>query len=148
MPVRDAVPEDLPTILAMLHEHAISEAGLDPAAGAELEAALFGEHPTVDVTVAERVAAPGTVVGLAMWYWMFSSWTLASGIWLDDLYVDPRYRKDGLGRELMADLRTRTRGRIDWEVGAGNEQAERFYARLGAAPVPGWTRYRWLPDQP
>ena len=100
------------------------------------------------VTVAERVEAPGTVVGLAMWYWMFSSWTLASGIWLDDLYVDPRYRKDGLGRELMADLRTRTNGRIDWEVSAGNEQAEAFYARLGAVPVPGWTRYRWLPTPP
>ena len=147
MPVRDAVPADLPAIVAMLQEHAISEAGLVPAAGNELAAALFGEHPTVYVTVAEGAAAPGTIVGLAMWYWMFSSWTLTSGIWLDDLYVDPRYRKDGLGRELMTDLRTRTTGRIDWEVSAGNEQAVRFYAGLGAVPVPGWTRYRWLPER-
>lgn len=42
-----------------------------------------------------------------------------------------------------APLRARTTGRVEWEMQAGNAQAERFYRALGAQSVPGWIRYRW-----
>jgi hypothetical protein len=48
----------------------------------------------------------------------------------------------------MADLRSRTEGRVEWEVLEWNEEALDFYQRLGARPMAGWTRYRWTLPQP
>jgi DNA-binding MarR family transcriptional regulator len=62
---------------------------------------------------------------------------------------DPQDRRSSLltatpaGRELLDELRNRTSGRVEWDMQAGNEKAEAFYAQLGAEPVPGWIRYRW-----
>jgi GNAT superfamily N-acetyltransferase len=148
MPVREARPDDLPVIRELLHRHAASEADIDLGAepGDELAGALFGPEPTARATLAETEDPAPLVVGLALWFPTFSSWSLRGGIWLEDLYVDEAHRGTGAGRELMADLRARTGGRIEWDVSRGNERAERFYHRLGARPVAGWTRYRWLPE--
>ena len=148
MPVRTATTDDVGAIRAMLRTHAATEGGSEFAAPTtdELAAAVGGPIPTVYVTLASLPAEPDVIAGLAVWYPTFSSWALASGIWLEDLFVDDAYRNAGLGYELMADLRTRTTGRIEWDVSVGNDGAERFYRKLGAAPLPGWTRYRWLPS--
>ena len=148
MPVREARPDDLPVIRELLHRHAASEADIDLGAqpGDELAGALFGPEPTARATLAETEDPAPLVVGLALWFPTFSSWSLRGGIWLEDLYVDEAHRGSGVGRDLMADLRARTGGRIEWDVSRGNERAERFYHRLGARPVAGWTRYRWLPE--
>jgi GNAT superfamily N-acetyltransferase len=147
MTVRLSTPEDLGTIRAMLHTHAATEGGADPVTDGvdALDHALIGTNPTVFVTVVSLPEAPDTIAGLAMWYPTFSSWSLTGGIWLEDLFVDDRYRNAGLGLELMSDLRSRTAGRIEWDVSAGNEGAERFYRKLGAVAQSGWTTYRWLP---
>ncbi len=142
--IRDAAPADVGEIRGMMREHAISEGGIVPVED-ELDDALFGPRPIARVTVAEDA---GTLAGLAMWYPTFSSWALRAGIWLEDLYVKPEYRRAGVGRELMLHLRTRTRGRIDWDVSAGNDRAHRFYQRLDAAPFDGLTRYRWPATTP
>jgi GNAT superfamily N-acetyltransferase len=148
MPVREANPADLPVIRELLHRHAATEADIDlsTAAGDELADALFSPRPTTYATLAETVGPPPLVTGLALWFPTFSSWSLRGGIWLEDLFVAESHRGSGVGRELMADLRARTGGRIEWEVSRGNDRAERFYDRLGARPVSGWTRYRWLPE--
>lgn len=140
MSIRDARREDLPEIRSVLLQHARSEGGIIPIEGGELEHALFGPRPVVYVAVAE---IEGTLAGLAMWFPTFSSWALRTGIWLEDLYVKPEFRTAGVGRDLMLHLRGRTEGRIDWDVSDGNDQAHRFYQRLGAAEFGGLTRYRW-----
>ena len=148
MPVRMATADDLPTIRALLRTHAETEGGPAAAGDArvdDLDAVLSGDHPTVRVTIVSLPAEPAVIAGMALWYPTFSSWALTSGIWLEDLFIDDAYRNAGLGLELMADLRSRTRGRIEWEVSPGNEGAERFYRKLGASPRGGWTQYRWLP---
>lgn len=149
MSVRLATPADLATIRAMLRTHAETEGGValvaDEADG--LDQALAGTSPTVFVTVVALPDAPETIAGLAMWYPTFSSWSLTGGIWLEDLFIDGSYRNAGLGLELMNDLRTRTGGRIEWDVSAGNDGAERFYRKLGAIAQSGWTTYRWLPQE-
>lgn len=149
MPVRLATASDVRTIRAMLRTHAETEGGSEFAAVAndELDDALGGPNPTVRVTLVTLADEPDVIAGLAMWYPTFSSWSLRSGIWLEDLFVDDAYRGAGLGLELMTDLRARTTGRIEWDVSGGNDGAERFYQRLGAVPLPGWTRYRWLPAE-
>jgi GNAT superfamily N-acetyltransferase len=151
MPVRPALPSDLTAIRQILETHASSEASLrrGEVARDELEAVVFGADAYVNVTIAERPQRSGTsLAGLAMWYRTFSSWGRTTGIWLEDLFVVEEHRGSGVGRELMTYLRSQTAGRIEWDVSPGNVAAERFYEALGAAPVPGITRYRWVTNDP
>jgi GNAT superfamily N-acetyltransferase len=148
---RQALPRDLPVIRQTLETHARTEASMfrDDVTVDELENVLFGSDAFVQVTIAERPAQSGpTFAGLAMWYRTFSSWARTSGIWLEDLFVMDAFRKSGVGRELMDYLRSQTQGRIEWDVTVGNDGAERFYARLGAVPLPGVTRFRWVMNDP
>lgn len=144
MPVRAAEPADLDEICAMLLAHAAHEGGAITLHRNELRETLFGTEPVGHALIA---TSPGSaqVGGCALWYRTFSTWAGRRGIWLEDLYVKPEHRRHGLGRELLAALRERTTGRIEWDVSHGNTAAEAFYAALGAAPVGGWTRYRWAP---
>ena len=84
------------------------------------------------------------LAGHALWFRTFSTFLGRSGIWLEDLYVRPAHRRQGPRRALlMAHLRARTEGRVEWEVLEWNEPAIDFYQRLGARPMAGWTSYRW-----
>lgn len=143
MSIRDAEPADTEQICVLIEEHARyegnDELALDRAAMREH---LFGADPKAWVLIAE---ADGAVAGFALCTWSFSTWEAAPGIWLDDLFIRPAYRRYGLGRAMMDELRARTGGRVEWEMQGGNEKAEAFYHRLGAEPVHGWVQYRWRP---
>ncbi|WP_067479433.1 GNAT family N-acetyltransferase [Actinomadura hibisca] len=145
MPVRPAEPADFDEICVLLLDHAAHEGAADRMRLRLRETydALFGDAPVVRGHIAVPPDAHGTVAGIALWYPTFSSWETRSGIWLEDLYIKPEYRRYGLGRELLATLRELTEGRLEWDVAHGNDGAERFYRSLGAEPVGGWTRYRW-----
>jgi GNAT superfamily N-acetyltransferase len=147
MPVREAEATDVGEICALIEEHARYEGNdtlvLDRN---EMAAHLFGPHPRAWVLIAEPPGERGTVAGFAFCSWNFSTWEACPGIWLDDLFIRPRHRRHGLGRELLAAVRTRTSGRVEWEMRAGNNTAAAFYHRLGAEPVSGWIRYRWPPS--
>jgi GNAT superfamily N-acetyltransferase len=149
VPVRDATPDDVDEILALIVELAEYEAMADDAvAGRDaLQRHLFGPFPVARVLMAEPADPPEPVrpAGFALWYPTFSTFLGRPGIWLEDLYVRPAHRREGLGRALLAHLRGLTDGRVEWAVLDWNEPAIAFYRRLGAEPVTGWTRYRWLP---
>jgi GNAT superfamily N-acetyltransferase len=147
MPVRDAEVSDADEICALIEEHARYE-GNDSLTLDRLEMTkqLFGPDPKAWVLIAEPPDAPGTVAGLAFCSWSFSTWEARPGIWLDDLFIRPDYRRHGLGGELLAALRARTSGRVEWEMQEGNDKAAAFYRQLGAEPVAGWVRYRWSPS--
>jgi len=141
--IRPATEHDLAELLAMVRELAAFESLSDQCVCTEedLRKVLFGPGATVFDTVA--VADDGSVVGHALWFRTFSTFMGKSGIWLEDLYVRPAHRRQGHAGALMADLRSRTEGRVEWEVLEWNEEAIDFYQRLGARPMAGWTRYRW-----
>ena len=143
MAVRDAEPGDTEQICAMIEEHARYE-GNDQLSldRAEMHGHLFGPDPTAWVLLAE---VDGHAAGFALCCWNFSTWQAQPGIWMDDLFIRPDYRRHGLARELMTALRARTSGRIEWEMSEGNAKAEAFYQALGAEPVHGWVQYRWQP---
>ncbi|WP_370944841.1 N-acetyltransferase family protein [Amycolatopsis sp. cg5] len=144
MPVRDAEVGDLEEICALIEEHAVYEGKDDLRLDrAEMTKHLFGPDPRAWVLIAEAPDAPGRVAGFAFCNWNFSTWMAQPGIWLDDLFIRPEHRRHGLGRELLLALRTRTAGRISWDMQKGNEKAAEFYRRLGAHPVHEWTRYAW-----
>jgi GNAT superfamily N-acetyltransferase len=140
--LRDATPDDVPEILALIHELAEYEKAADDVAASEddLHKHLFGDRPAAHVVLAE---ADGQVAGFAFWYPTFSTWVGRPGIWLEDLFVRPQFRKRGLGLALLQDLRRRTDGRVEWAVLDWNEPSIDFYESLGARPVEGWIRYRW-----
>ncbi|MEU3274760.1 GNAT family N-acetyltransferase [Saccharomonospora sp. NPDC006951] len=143
MAVRDAVREDTEQICALIEEHARYEGNDELRLDRDdMARHLFGESPKAWVLIAE---ADGAVAGMALCSWNFSTWEAKPGIWLDDLFVRPDFRRHGLGRALLTELRARTDGRVEWEMQEGNERAAAFYAELGAEPAPEWIKYRWLP---
>jgi GNAT superfamily N-acetyltransferase len=109
---------------------------------ADLTAALFGPEAVVHDLLA--IADDGAVAGHALWFRTFSTFLGKTGIWLEDIYIRPAYRRQGLAGALLRDLRGRTDGRVEWEVLEWNNVAIDFYQGLGARPMAGWTKYRWL----
>jgi GNAT superfamily N-acetyltransferase len=109
----------------------------------DLREALFAAHPQVFAEVAE---ADGALVGFALWYVTFSTWTGRHGIWVEDLYVRPSHRGRGIGRALLSRLAAEAarRGyrRLEWWVLDWNTPALRFYQSVGATPMTEWTVHR------
>jgi GNAT superfamily N-acetyltransferase len=146
-PVRPATPADVPRILQLVHDLAAYEKQPDAveATEADFGRVLFPAdgHPTAFAHVAE---VDGHVVGVAVWFLTFSTWTGTNGIWLEDLFVDPAHRGTGLGRELLATLAREcvVRGlrRLEWWVLSWNAPSIAFYESLGAVPEDEWTTYR------
>jgi GNAT superfamily N-acetyltransferase len=144
MTVRDATPADLVAIHGLVQELAEYEQLADAVEStpAMFEEALFSERAVARALVAEE---HGDVVGFALYFPTFSTFLGRSGLWLEDLYVRPVARRNGHGRALLESLRARTDGRVEWSVLDWNEPAHGFYRSLGAAPVDGWTTWRWSP---
>lgn len=109
----------------------------------QLRDALFGPAPQVFAHVAEH---RGQVVGAALWFVSYSTWTGHHGIYLEDLFVMPSARRLGAGRALLTELArlavARRYSRVEWAVLDWNEPAIGFYRHLGAQPLDGWTVYR------
>ena len=152
MTIREATPDDVPAILRLVHDLATYEKEPDAVEATKdhFTAALFPESgsPTTFAHVAE---VDGEVVGMAVWYLTFSTWTGVNGIWLEDLFVEPEHRGSGIGRALLATL-ARTcveRGyrRLEWWVLDWNEPSIGFYRGLGAVPQDEWTVFRMDGDE-
>ena len=148
MTIRRATRDDLPTIAELIGELADYEKlaheveWRDPEVLAEH---LFGPVPAAHVHVAET--DDGVVAGMALWFTTFSTFVGRPGIWLEDLYVRPAFRGHGFGKALLTTLMDLSPGRVEWTVLDWNQSSIDFYDSLGAEPIPGWTRYRWIaPD--
>jgi GNAT superfamily N-acetyltransferase len=108
---------------------------------------LFGERPVAEALVAEvrfggDPARDATVVGFALFFTNFSTFLAQPGLYLEDLYVRPSHRGQGIGEALLTRLARlaveRGYGRFEWSVLDWNEDAIRFYRRLGATVMPDW----------
>ena len=143
--VRPAAVGDVAVILDLIRELATFEREPDAVRTSEddLRRALFGADPEVFAHVAEQ---DGAVVGVAVWFVNFSTWTGQHGIFLEDLIIRQSARGGGHGRALVAELARicaeRGYRRLDWSVLDWNTDAQRFYRSLGAAPMTEWTGWR------
>ncbi|MGH2717596.1 MAG: GNAT family N-acetyltransferase [Actinomycetota bacterium] len=143
--IRPARPEDIPALVALVKELAAYERAPDEVrlVAGDLRRALFGESPAAFAQVAE---VRGEVVGMAVWFLTFSTWTGRHGIWLEDLVVRRDLRGQGYGRALLGALARlaveRGYARLEWAVLDWNEPAIGFYRHLGSAPQDEWTTHR------
>lgn len=104
---------------------------------------LFNAHPCAEVVIAYKNNHPA---GIAIFYQSYSTFLSRPGLYIDDLYVKPEYRGNGLGTKLfnfLADTaKQRNYGRMEWAVLDWNTKAMDFYKSQGAKHVKDWEIYR------
>jgi GNAT superfamily N-acetyltransferase len=140
--IRDAEETDVPEILALVRELAEYEREPDAVTfdADEFAGHLFGDGAVARCLIAEH---DGAVAGFALYFRTFSTWLGRDGIWLEDLFVRPAFRRLGIGAALLDELRHRTNGRVEWSVLDWNTPAHDFYRSFGARPLDEWTVWRW-----
>ncbi len=143
--IRDAVQADLPKILQFIkdlaeYEKAPNEVVLSIS---DLDQSLFGANSQVYCLIAEL---ENEVTGFAVWHLNYSTWLGKHGIYLEDLYIDPKYRGQGHGKALLRKLAQicveRGYKRLQWWVLDWNQSAIDFYKSIGAEPMDQWTVFR------
>jgi GNAT superfamily N-acetyltransferase len=100
---------------------------------------LFSEKPSAEAMVAQ---CGGDVVAFALFFPNFSTFLAQPGLYLEDLFVRPSHRGHGIGEAMLTRLARlaveRGYGRFEWSVLDWNENAIRFYERMGATVMPDW----------
>src|SRR5215469_156155 len=148
--IRPAGPGDIAVILGFIRalaafERLAHEVVADEAA---LTKGLFGPRPYGECLIAFVGNEPA---GFALYFHNFSTFTGKPGLYLEDVFVDPRFRGKGIGEAFFRALAKiaveRDCARFEWSVLDWNEDAIRFYRRLGAEPKPGWTVQRLTHDK-
>ena len=139
--IRPAVGDDVPAILAMIRALAHYEklTHLCVADADALAEALFGPVPAAEVLMAWK---DGEAAGFALFFHNFSTFIGRRGLWLEDLFVWPAYRRQGCAQSLLRALARiaceRGCGRFEWAVLEWNRAAIDFYRVLGANVLPDW----------
>jgi GNAT superfamily N-acetyltransferase len=143
-----ATENELPIILALIKELAEYEKLSHAVVATEkiLRESLF-ERRAAEVVIGYAGEEPA---GFAVYFRTFSTFLGVPGMYLEDLFVVPRFRRHGLGRKLLVHLARiadeRGYGRIEWSVLDWNELAIGFYKSLGGAPMDEWTVFRLTGD--
>jgi GNAT superfamily N-acetyltransferase len=144
-----ATRADVPLILSLIRDLALYEKLPDQVVATEaiLHESLFGAERGAECMIA-RVGGEGA--GFALFFHNFSTWLGRRGLYLEDLFVRPAFRGQGVGKALLVHLAgialARGCGRFEWQVLDWNQSARDFYESLGARPNPGWINYRVTGD--
>jgi len=146
MNIRRALPSDAGVIADLIRDLATYERAEDEVeiTHNDIELSLFGSNPRVFCDLVED--DKGLVVGFAVWFLNYSTWTGHYGIYLEDLFVRPEFRGRGFGKALLAVLAKEciSNGytRLQWSALDWNTPAIDFYTSLGAEAMSEWTVYR------
>jgi diamine N-acetyltransferase len=145
--IRPAEPSDADTLVSLILELAAYEQLLDEAepSADNLRRQLGSEaHPQCEALLAET--SDGEAVGFALFFHNYSTFLTNFGLYLEDLFVRPTYRGEGIGFALLQRVAqiAHERGcrRLDWAVLDWNTEAIDFYDRFGAEPLDEWTTMR------
>ena len=143
--IRPATVDDVAAILGFIKELADYERLTHAVVATEelLRETLFGERQVAEVLIGYCDNSP---VGFALFFHNFSTFLGRPGIYLEDLYVKPEFRGNGLGRlflqRIAALAKERQCGRVEWSVLDWNTPSIQFYHSLGAKPLDDWTMFR------
>lgn len=140
-----ATEHDLALILRLIRDLAVYEKLDQEVTATEdiLRDSLFGERPAAEVVLAHADDEPA---GFAVYFDTFSTFLGRRGLYLEDLFVVPKWRRLGLGRRLLAYVARvaveRGCGRMEWSVLDWNELALGVYRKIGARAMDQWTVHR------
>jgi len=143
--IRKATPHDIPLILEFIRELAEYERLLDQAVATpeDLQRDGFSSEPKFYVEIAVWSGEPA---GFALWFYNYSTFQGKPGIYLEDLYVRPQFRKKGIGKALLVHLASvavdQGCGRYQWQVLDWNTPSIDFYESLGAKVMKEWLTMR------
>jgi GNAT superfamily N-acetyltransferase len=143
--IRNATPQDIPLILEFIRELAEYERLLDEAVATpeDLLRDGFSREPKFFVEIAEWSGEPA---GFALWFYNYSTFQGKPGIYLEDLYVRPQFRKKGIGKALLVHLARvaveQGCGRYQWQVLDWNTPSIEFYESFGAKVMKEWLTVR------
>lgn len=143
MIIRKGIPEDMKAVLGLIQELAIFEK--EPEAVVISEKDLirdgFGDTPLFHVFVAELESNPKEIIGIALYYYRYSTWK-GKTIHLEDLVVKQSMRNNGIGNALYSEIIKQAKKdgvrRIDWNVLDWNTNAIEFYKKSGAKVLDDW----------
>lgn len=142
-------PPEIPVLLELVRELArFEKLEHEVAATPEsLQQSLFGPHAVAGALLGR---CDGRVAGYAIYFFTFSSFVGRAGLWLEDVYVRPAFRQQGLGRALIHAVARigveRGCGRFEWTALNWNKPALDFYAGLGARAMDEWVLLRLSPE--
>lgn len=141
--IRMAIPADVPMILQMTKELADFEKIEISATKKNLQEVLFHDSKGPEALIAEEDGFP---IGYLIFYQTYSGSLGKRGIYIEDVYIKEPYRQKGYGtlffKEVAKIAKARKCGRLDWSVFNWNENAIRFYQKIGGIPMNDWTVYR------
>jgi GNAT superfamily N-acetyltransferase len=147
--LRPATRADVPTILGLIRGIAEYErlSHEVEATQALLREHGFGRRRVFEAILAER---DGRALGFALYFYAFSTFKARPTLYLEDLFVVPAERRNGIGSRLLARLAQiaveRKCGRMEWSVLDWNTPARDLYFKLGAKAMEEWTVFRMTPD--
>jgi len=139
--LRPAIANDVATVFELIQALASYENLSHEVLGniETLRKHLFGPRPYAEVILAEWQQEP---VGFALFFHNYSSFLTRPGLYLEDLFVQPAYRGQGIGKALLRMVAQialeRGCGRLEWSVLDWNEPAIGFYQSMGATVLPDW----------
>ncbi|MBD2436870.1 GNAT family N-acetyltransferase [Nostoc sp. FACHB-110] len=139
--LRFAEPADSEVLFQLIKELAEYEKLSHAVTGnaAALKEHLFGSPKYIEAILAE---SQGQAVGFALFFHNYSTFLTKPGIYLEDLFVLPAYRRQGIGKALLIKLAQiaveRNCGRLEWSVLDWNEPAQAFYRSMGATILDDW----------
>jgi GNAT superfamily N-acetyltransferase len=143
--IRAATSADVPQILAFVRALAAYEREPDAVVATEADLLRdgFGPRPFFSCLLAEHDAQPA---GFALYFFNYSTWAGRPGLYLEDLFVEPKFRGLGIGKALLqraAAIALETRcSRLQWEVLDWNTPAIEFYRAMGAEFLDEWRNVR------
>lgn len=139
--LRPAEPVDVPVLFSLIQALAEYEKLSYAVTGNAdaLKEHLFGTHPYIEAILAEY---EGQAAGFALYFHNYSTFLTKTGIYLEDLFVLPEYRRQGIGKAMLTYLAklavARGCGRMEWSVLDWNQPAIAFYEGMGASILEDW----------
>jgi GNAT superfamily N-acetyltransferase len=143
--IRDATETDIPLILEFIRELAEYERAPEQAVATaeDLKRDGFSRNPKFRAVIAEWGGEPAA---FAFYFFNYSTWKGRPGLFLEDLFVRPAFRRKGIGKALLvhlARIAVRERcARFEWQVLDWNTSAMEFYQSLGAEVMKEWLTMR------
>jgi GNAT superfamily N-acetyltransferase len=143
--IRPATQNDIPEILKLIRELAEYEKLSDQVVitAEDLQRDAFGAEPIIHILMAEW---DGAIAGYALYFHNYSTFRGRPGVFLEDLFVRPHFRKKGIGKALLVHLAKiavdKKCARFEWQVLDWNTPSIEFYKSLGAVVMKEWLTMR------